>query len=307
MNKCPITYEPCTEIYGSKGLKKLSPRLTTLVDLPFTAAEQRQEAATRAGKMSVQGVQAKLSAKLNIPAQGFDIVDQFGTFIIKPQSDVYLQLPENEALTMKMAQLFKIDVPISGLIYAKDKSFSYFVKRFDRLPKGEKQALEDFAQLTGNTRDTKYNFSMEKLLQVLDDFCTFPQLEKRKLFRRTLFCFITGNEDMHLKNFSLIRQNNKIELSPAYDYLNTTISMRNAREEIALPLAGKKNKLTKEHFFDYYAKERMQLSPKVISYEYSHLHTKIEVLLELINKSFLNEKLKSNYSRLLNERYQRLM
>ena len=308
MNRCPITYEPCgNELYSIQGLNKLSRRLTSLKDFPYSAQEQRREAAVRSAKMSIQGIQPKISTRLSPGNQSFEIVDKGGNYIIKPQSEVFIQVPENEDLTMKMASAFGINVPLTGLLYSKDRSLSYFIKRFDRYGKNKKYALEDFAQLTGNSRDTKYNWSMEKLLPVIDCYCTFPMIEKRKLFRRTLFCFITGYEDMHLKNFSLITKNNITELSPAYDLLNTTISMEQITEELALPLVGKKRKITREILFEYYGKDKMKLNDKILAAEQRNLIEEKETLLNLIDISFLNDEMKIKYSDLLNERYQRLI
>lgn len=306
MNKCPITYEKCQGKYSKVGLAKLSPRLSNLADLPYSAQEQRQEAASRSTKMSVQGIQPKLSAKLSIVNNEFSIVDSKGTFIIKPQSDIFREVPENEDLTMKMAKSFGIEVPLTGLVYSKDGSLSYFIKRFDRYGKNKKYHLEDFAQLTNNTRETKYNWSMEKLIPVIENFCTFPMLEKRKLFRRLIFCFITGNEDMHLKNFSLITRGSKIELSPAYDLLNSTISMNKAIEEIALPIKGKKGNITKKLLFKYYGAEKLKLNDKIILSEIDNLVNKKESIETLINISFLSSEMKGKYSELLSERYKRL-
>ena len=158
MNRCPITYELCgNDKYSEKGLRMIAPKLTHLNDLPYTAAELRQEAANRAKKLSIQGVQPKLSATISVAKQEFKIVDQFGTYIIKPQNDLFPELPENEDVTMRMAKVFGLDVPFHGMLYAKDGSLSYFIKRFDRYGKGKKIATEDFAQLTGNTIDTKYS------------------------------------------------------------------------------------------------------------------------------------------------------
>lgn len=306
MNRCPITYQLCQEKYSKSGLAKLSPRLSDLMDLPFTAQEQRREAASRSAKMSIQGVQPKLSAKLSIKNQELEIVDSKGTFIIKPQSDIFREVPENEDLTMKMAKSFGIEVPLTGLVYSKDGSLSYFIKRFDRYGKNKKYHLEDFAQLTNNTRETKYNWSMEKIIPVIDNYCTFPLLEKRKLFRRILFCFLTGNEDMHLKNFSLITRINKIELSPAYDLLNSTISMNQATEEIALPIAGKKRKIKKEILLEYYAKDKLKLTEKTILSEIRNLIEKKKEIENLINISFLSIEMKEKYHELLSERFKRL-
>lgn len=183
MNRCPITYQFCNSKYSKSGLNKLNPKLTDLEDLPYSAYEQRQESAFRAGKMSIQGVQPKLSAKLSTKTQTLEIVDAGGTYIIKPQHETFIQIPENEDLTMKMAKLAGIEVPMTGLIYSKDGSLSYFIKRFDRYGKNNKYQLEDFAQLTGNTRDTKYDSSMEKLIPVIEEYCTFPMLEKENYFQ----------------------------------------------------------------------------------------------------------------------------
>lgn len=306
MNRCPITYQLCQEKYSKSGLAKLSPRLSDLMDLPFTAQEQRREAASRSAKMSIQGVQPKLSAKLSIKNQELEIVDSKGTFIIKPQSDIFREVPENEDLTMKMAKSFGIEVPLTGLVYSKDGSLSYFIKRFDRYGRNKKYHLEDFAQLTNNTRETKYNWSMEKIIPVIDNYCTFPLLEKRKLLRRLLFCFLTGNEDMHLKNFSLITRINKIELSPAYDLLNSTISMNQATEEIALPIAGKKRKIKKELLLEYYAKDKLKLTEKTILSEIRNLIEKKKEIENLIKISFLSIDMREKYLELLSERYKRL-
>jgi serine/threonine-protein kinase HipA len=123
-----------------------------------------------------------------------------------------------------MATLIGLEVPVHGLVYSKDSSMTYFIKRFDRLGKTKKLAVEDFAQLSGGDRHTKYNISMEKVIAITNELCTFPKIELLKLFKLTLFNFLIGNEDMHLKNFSLITRGNNITLSPSYDLLNSTIA-----------------------------------------------------------------------------------
>lgn len=305
MNRCPITYELCgTEKYSEKGLRMIAPKLTYLNDLPYTAVELRQEAANRAKKLSIQGVQPKLSAAISIVDQEFKIVDQFGTYIIKPQNDLFPQLPENEDVTMRMAKVFGLDVPFHGMVYAKDGSLSYFIKRFDRYGKGNKLATEDFAQLTGNTRDTKYRFTMEKLIPVLDEFCSFPAIEKADFFKRILFCYVTGNEDMHLKNFSLITKNGKTTLTPVYDFLNSTIAIKNPEEEIALTLKGKKSNLKAADFIDYYAKDRLELNDKTVSIILEQMQQVIPKWKELLEISFLSEGMKEKYLNLLETKTQ---
>jgi serine/threonine-protein kinase HipA len=303
MNRCPITYELCSDhTYSKNGLKLLSPNLHKLNDLELTQAELLYESAARAVKLSIQGVQPKLSSKLNITEGKFDIVDKFGTYILKPQNSSYPELPENEDLTMRMGDVIGIEIPLHGMVYSKEGALTYFIKRFDRYGKSNKRTVEDFAQLAGKSRDTKYDYSMEQIVSLIDKYCTFPVLEKIKLFRLTLFNYITGNEDMHLKNFSIITRDDKIELSPAYDLLNTSIALRTPQEEIALPLRGKKNKLTKKDLMEYWGKDRLALSNKSINEVYDKITASYEKLNELIGISFLSKGMKQKYFDLLDIR-----
>jgi serine/threonine-protein kinase HipA len=307
MKRCPITYEPCgDQKYSPKGLKLLSTNLKGLQDIPLTQEDQLKEAASRAIKMSIQGVQPKLSAKLKIKEERFEIVDRGGEYILKPQNSYYPELPENEDLTMKLAKLIGIEIPIHGMVYSKDNRLTYFIKRFDRYGKNKKLSVEDFAQLAGKTRDTKYEFSMEKIATLLDQYCTFPILEKIKLFRLTLFNYLVGNEDMHLKNYSIISRKDKVELSPAYDLLNTTIASKNVTEEIALPISGKKSKLTSNILIKYWGIERLQLNDTVISQTIGNIKNIQSKWEELINISFLSTAMKEKYFDLLNERRKRI-
>lgn len=308
MKHCPITYEIISdqENYSQRGLRSLSHQLKNLSPLNLSADEQRQEAIDRIGKMSIQGVQKKLSAQLKVNAGCFEIVDLNGHYILKPQSDTYPELPENEAITMSLAKTIGLEVPVHGLVYSKDASMTYFIKRFDRMGHSQKLAVEDFAQLSGEDRYTKYKSSMEKVIAVIERFCTFPKIELVKLFKLTLFNFLIGNEDMHLKNFSLITKNKKTSLSPAYDLLNSTIAQKNIKEEIALPLRGRKNNLTKHDFFKYFAREQLKLNPKTIDGVIQEFHKVIPEWHKLIGFSFLSQQMQEKYLLLLNERCGRL-
>ncbi len=308
MKRCPITYEiiPDNQNYSRDGLRLLSPQLKNLHSLNLTAEEQRQEAIARVGKMSIQGVQTKLSAQLKIKEECFEIVDHYGKFILKPQSEYYPELPENEAISMTLATHIGISVPIHGLIYSKDKKMTYFVKRFDHIGHHKKLAVEDFAQLAQANRYTKYDSSMEKVSEIIKEFCSFPKIELVKLLKLTLFNFLIGNEDMHLKNFSLMTKNQLVTLSPAYDLLNSTIAQSGIKEEIALPLNGKKNNLKKRDFINYFATERLGLNDIVINNIMHEITLAIPIWQTFITHSFLSALMQKKYLDLLAERCARL-
>ena len=306
MRQCPITYDECdVGKYSLKGLKKLSPTLKSLKDFPFSAEDQVREAIARAAKMSIQGVQPKLSVRLNLRHKIFEIVDRGGRYIFKPQTMNYREVPENEDVTMRLAKLIGINAPLHGLVYSKDDTMTYFIRRFDRVGRNKKIPVEDFAQLSGKDRETKYESSMEQIISLIEQFCTFPAIEKLKLFNLTLFNYLVGNEDMHLKNFSVIRRDLKVELSPAYDLLNSTIIL-NSQEEVALPLGGKKNKLSKDDFLVYFAKERLELTQKSIEQTVSRIVSVFSKWTDLIQKCFLSDSMKTQYIDLLNERFSKL-
>lgn len=309
MNRCPITLEAIPEghRYSRAGLKRLDPRLRDLQPLPYTQAQQLEEAAARADKMSVQGVQPKLSAVLRVKQGRYEVVDRGGRFILKPCPPEWPEVPANEALTMTLAGLAGIEVPVHGLVAATDASWVYFIRRFDRAGQGERLPLEDGAQLLGQTRDTKYDSSLEQVVGMIDRFCTFPVIEKRKLMQRVWFGFLTGNEDMHLKNWSLLSRDGRIALSPAYDLLNTSVVLKNPQEESALPIRGRKRNLNRSDLLDYLAVERCGLPPDLVRADLSQLLAQAEAEWPgWIQRSFLSEPKREAYLHLVRERVARL-
>lgn len=307
MNRCPISYQPCGDLrYSEAGLRLLSARLAFLRDLEYSAEEQRNEAFNRASKISIQGVQPKLSAMLNIREGKFDLVDMGGRFILKPQHQYFPELPENEDLTMRLAKLIGLEIPLHGLIWSKDNTLTYFIKRFDRKGQNDKVAMEDFAQLAGRSRDTKYSYSMEKVVGLIDIYCTFPAIDKFKLFKMVLFNYLVGNDDMHLKNYSIVTEGGQVRLSPCYDLVNTTIEYKKPDEEIALPLMGKKKNLTRKMLVEYFGLERCELTPRSVDKVLETITMAVPLWKELIGISFLSDKMKDKYQGLLDARLKAL-
>jgi serine/threonine-protein kinase HipA len=309
MKYCPITYEPIKndELYSKNGMNLLSKTIDHIDPIPLTANEQQIEAQIRSGKMSIQGIQTKLSAQFSIKKSRFNIVDNNGLYILKTQSESYSSLPENESITMTLARQIGLEVPVNGLVFSKDNSMTYFIKRFDRHGHNKKYALEDFSQLLGESRETKYDASMEKVITVIERYTSFPTLEKIKLLRLVLFNYLVGNEDMHLKNYSLITRDSMTTLSPCYDLLNTSIALRNPAEEIALPLNGKKNNLTKNDLLRYFAKERLGLTEKVIDNILQDISNAVGTWFSLIERCYLSDSMKERYLHLLTQRIQKLI
>lgn len=303
---CPLTYQPLQpkeELYSEKGLRRLSRYLKRLEPLPFTTAELIQEAAAHSVRMSIGGIQPKVSAVLKPAESRFEIVTEGGRYILKPESQAYPEIPGNEDVTMRMAAAAGVQVPLHGLLYTKERALCYVIERFDRVGRNKKLAVEDFAQLMELDRETKYDASMEKVANVIETFCTFPAVEKVEFFRRTLVAFLTGNEDMHVKNFSILTERDGLQrtLSPAYDMVNSTIVLREPKQ-LALPLAGKLSNLKREHLVDYYGRERLGLTERVIDEVLADIEAAQRAWDDLLARSFLSEEMKQKYADVLEER-----
>ncbi len=225
-----------------------------------------------------------------------------GYYILKPPSDQFAEMPENESVTMRMAEIFGIRVVPSSMIRLASGELSYISKRIDRTVKGEKIHMLDMFQIT--EAFDKYRSSMEKIGKALTNYSNNPLLDKIFLFELTIFSYLTGNNDMHLKNFSMIESQSGWILSPAYDLLNVSIVNPDDKEELALTLSGKKKKLTYKHFEQFGIE--LGLTQKQIEATFKRFSMHKSEALELINKSFFSEHLKVNYKTLFESRFNHL-
>lgn len=310
--RCPITYEEIESaqnqmpLYSLKGLRLLDRRLNTLKEFAYTQDEQLNNISRAEINIPISGQQPQLLINLNRSTEQFEIAKQEGQYILKPQNPRWPYMPENEDVTMKLAQYIGIETPVHGLLHCKAGHFSYFMKRFDRGEHPYKIPSEDFAQLQGKTRDTKYNSSMEKVAKTIEQYCTFPAVEKKELFKRTIFFYLTGNHDMHLKNFCLITVNAIVILSPGYNFINFSILNSNNTDEMALPLNSKKRGLTKKDLITHYGIETLHLTVKVIDEVFEQFSNSFDQWKKLINYSFLPQNLKEAYIHLMTERKSKL-
>jgi serine/threonine-protein kinase HipA len=258
--------------------------------------------------ISVTGVQPKLSVDIeknkNEPAR-LTIVGLWGRYILKPPHSDYPEMPEIEDLTMRMADLKGIQTAEHSLIRMKSGELAYLCKRFDRTSKG-KLHVEDFAQLLEMMTERKYFGSVEKVGKGILKYSSFPGNDLINLFQLVLFCYLTGNSDMHLKNYSLLRdEQDDIKFSPAYDLLSTKILLPSDEEEYAITINGRKSNLRRTDFdklaISFGIAEKALIS---IYNKFSKVYNDWEML---INKSFLSDATKEKYINLIQERHQKLV
>lgn len=280
-------------------------REAPLLEYRHEDLDQLAEQVIRA-QTSLTGVQPKLSLNLN-KHEGrsrLTIVGLWGEYIFKPQTDMYPQLPENEDLTMHLAEVIKIRVVPHSLIRLADGKLGYITKRIDRTKNGEKIDMEDMCQLTLHPTEYKYKGSHEQIAKVIKQHCDMPKLDLTNYMQVLLFCFVTGNNDMHLKNFSLYRPLNGYQLSPAYDLINVAIANPEDKEELALSLSGKKSNLKLNDFLR--SATTMGLEANVVLRLIDNMRKAIPKWTSLIHGSFLSEDMKDRYGQIIMSRINRL-
>lgn len=260
-------------------------------------------------QVAVTGVQPKLSLQISGKQQEgangrFTLVGLWGGYILKPPTSRYPQLPEVEDLTMRLAEVAKIKTAPHSLIRLRNGRLAYITKRIDRSKKG-KLAMEDMCQLTERLTEDKYHGSYEQIGKTILKFSATPGLDVVNFWELVLFSFITGNADMHLKNFSLLEQPVLgMTLSPAYDLVNTTLVNPADDEEMALTINGKKKKIKLQDFVA--AMDTLKVDEKQQRNIFRKMEKSMPKWLDLIDKSFLSDVYKEKYKSLIQERLNRI-
>ncbi|PKL43493.1 MAG: toxin HipA [Candidatus Riflebacteria bacterium HGW-Riflebacteria-2] len=295
--------------YHAACLKKFFGR-PTLPEMPYSQ-NQMLELAQRVirSQAGVTGVQPKLSLDLEKPdttgaAQKFTIVGLWGSFILKPPTPDYPQLPELEDLTMHLAARTGIKTVDHCLIRLKSNELAYITRRVDRMKK-HKLHMEDMCQLTERLTEHKYNGSYEQIGRAVLKFSDNPGFDLLTFYEVVLFSFLTGNNDMHLKNFSLLKnRQGKYNLSPAYDLVPAALLLADDKEELALTLNARKNRLK---LADFKALQRyLQIPDKSLETLLKKFTAVLPAWSAIIDASFVSNDMKMRYKDLITSRATRL-
>lgn len=260
-------------------------------------------------QMTVTGVQPKLSLNLTTGEQKsdpkrFTIVGLWGNYILKTPTTKYPQMPEVEDLTMHLAKIARINIVPHSLIRLKSGQLAYITKRIDRESK-QKLHMEDMCQLTERLTEHKYHASYEQIGKAILKYSTNPGLDLVNFCEIVLFSFLTGNADMHLKNFSLIYDPaSGPVLSPAYDLLSTALVNPSDDEDLALTLNGKKKRINRNDFETAFS--TLKLDAKQQANLFSKMKKAKEKWIEFVQISFLSTDFKDKYIQLINERFDRI-
>ena len=308
MSKCLFCYQQLqagqTDFHAQCSKKMFGSTLPPI--LPYTR-KQLSELAEQVirSQTTITGVQPKLSldldSKVKNTPQRFTIVGLWGKYILKPQTDLYQQLPENEDLTMHLAEIAGICTVPHSLIRFADNELCYITKRIDRDSKGNKLHMEDMCQLSERLTEHKYKGSYEQIAKLILQFSHTPKLDLVNFWQQVLLCWLSGNADMHLKNFSLYTlTKGHYVLSPAYDMLSTALAMPEDTEELALTLTGKKRKLNRTDFEKAFLQSGLEA--KVINNIFSRFEKIFPQWQAFIDASFLSNEQKKSYNQLIEEK-----
>lgn len=298
--KCLHCYMPLSdgEVDYHKGCARKIFESAIVPVLPYTRANIKELAREIvAASTTVTGVQAKLSLDISRgkagEAQRFTIVGLWGKYILKPQTDRFANLPENEDLTMHMAEAAGIKTVPHSLIRFADGELCYITRRIDRTRQGGKIAMEDMCQLSERLTEDKYKGSYERIAKLIRQHSAAPLLDVVNFWEVVVFSWLTGNADMHLKNFSLYRPADNYILAPAYDLLSTALAMPEDDEELALTLNGKKKRIRRDDFEK--AMRENGMKDNAIAKLFDRFSKSVPKWHELINESFLPKALQKAY------------
>ena len=308
MPKCLCCYKELTE--GERDFHKACSQkmfgTPVAPQLPYTRGNLTELARqVIRSQTTLTGVQAKLSLDIERTSRDettrFSIVGLWGRYILKPQTDRFQHLPELEDATMHMAELARIKVVPHSLIRFADGEFCYITRRIDRTDKGEKLAMEDMCQLSERLTEHKYKGSYEQIAKTIQKYSSVAKLDLSNYWEQVVFSWLTGNADMHLKNFSLYsKRSPAYSLTPAYDLLSTALVMPEDNEELALTLNGKKRKIKKN---DFHASMRSSgLDGKVIENIFNKFAKAYDKWMSFIDISFLPDEMKMRYKDLITNR-----
>lgn len=282
--------------YGTKLAPSLPYQLDEMEKLAKKAAELSVTVPGVQPKLSLAWIKSTLENGNNARLTIMDALE--GMYILKPQNAAYEQMPENEHLSMKLAELLKIEVVPSNMIRLASGELCYITKRIDRKKDNSKIHMIDFLQIL--ELEDKYLGTMENLGKTIGELSVNTLMDKQRFFELSLFNFIIGNNDMHLKNFSMRLSDIGWVLSPAYDLLNVKIVLPKDQDDTALLIGGKKKNFNKGYFNRFGAV--LQLNEKQITSVYKKLVAWLPKAILLIDNSFLNEQNKTKYKELINER-----
>ncbi len=250
--------------------------------------------------MSISGVQMKLSVKLDKQIRQVQSSDVGGTYLLKPEPQSFPELPQNENLCMNLARMSGLKMPAHGLFPMKDGNLCYIVKRFDRGARGEKIHKENMAQILAVPSEEKYSSSLEKVGKAIERHVKNTGLDLLEFFERVLFCYLIGNGDMHLKNWSLLNESDGTwSLSPCYDMVCSKMYIPE-EDETALTLNGKKNKLTLRDFV--VLANHLKIAPKAAERTCQKYLSREDEIIDFVDKSELSAGRKQQMKSLITER-----
>lgn len=313
MEKCLCCYKPLKagDVDFHKSCVRKMFGTSQAPILPYTRKEINELARVVVEKRTtVTGVQSKLSMDLEKDEHGspqrLTIVGVLGRYILKPQTESFVSLPEVEDLTMHLAEIAHIETVPHSLIRFADGELNYITRRIDRTSDDRKLPMEDFCQIAGFMTDQKYQGSYEYIAKLIQQYSCVPGLDITTFWEQVIFSWIVGNADMHLKNFSLMStERGRYHLSPTYDQVSTALVMPEDTEELALPLQGFKKGIMSFDFI--YAMTDSGVEQKAAERILQRFQKYKALWFECIDRSFIREEQKAAYKAIISKRLETLL
>ena len=283
-----------TSLFGSTTIPKLGVEL----------GKMHTAALAMVGKASLSGVQKKISVNISADRETLQVASGKGFYILKPPTDTYPSLPQNEHITMQLAKLSGLRVGEFGLICIEDNGLGFLTKRFDRNNDGSKVHQEDFCQLSELPPSAKYDGSGEHCAKIINRFASEPGIELLRLFEHLVFSWWVGNGDLHLKNLSLmVDRDGIVKLTPAYDLVSTMLVIPD--DPLAMPICGRDKKFQRSTWLKFAA--YCGIADKAAIRVLDRQANVVSNAITLIQRSFLPEAMKEDLRKIVEIRSEVLL
>jgi serine/threonine-protein kinase HipA len=302
MSQCPITYEICSpDKYSSAGLKKLRRGLTKIELLDETAIQGHP-----ATNFEINWTHPWAFGEIPTGDEQMEIRSKKSRFILLPPAKPIPQTSENIDLSTRLAEICGIKPAFHGMLFNKDQTLTYFAEIPRDISRNKSLSLTKSTDALKSLKKPLNIGTVEGLVEVIENYCTFPVIEKYRLFQRILFSWLTGYESQSWKDYFLLKQASKTALAPPLFFINSILLYGRQEREMGLSVRGKYTAFTAEDFKDLLGREILLLSKEAIDHIFLHFKSSYSPARQLVLNSFLSEELKEHFLDVLVGRFSRL-
>jgi serine/threonine-protein kinase HipA len=245
------------------------------------------------------GERPGLTVDISADKRRLEAVPAAGRYILRPQATQFPQLPENELLTMRLAELVGIEIPACALVRLRDRTLAFLVRRSDAPQDGDQPVFETFRQLAATLVEPTPDDSGELCAEIARRYASEPLVALLKVYRVIVFAWWTGNGGLDLESLAFATGADGLRrIAPARNLLCTRLVIPD--DALALPVGGKRDRFARADWLRF--GDACGLRPRIVERVLGSIASSFDEALGLVARSFLRENAKVAYAELLGRR-----